>query len=168
MQILLWTADGKGSLVLFWGWFPDRRTAPDGWPYAAVLYCALDEPGRYQSHTGMGKRNDLVSDFPGSVLQRDTGKKRRWYHTLEKSRNRNKRRKIRRKSGRDPSEIIVSAGTWDYRYLSESDHESRVQPQIWHDRLYKNRSVFWRCGYNESALQRSTWKRNPHYGRCSV
>ena len=47
-----------------------------------------------------------------------------------KSRNRNKRRKIRRKSGRDPSEIIVSAGTWDYRYLSESDHESRVQPQI--------------------------------------
>ena len=58
-------------------WFPDRRTASDGWPYAAVLYCTLDEPGRYQSHTGMGKRNDLVSDFPGSVLQRDTGKKRR-------------------------------------------------------------------------------------------
>lgn len=27
-------------------------------------------------------------------------------------------RKIRRKSGRDPSEIIVSAGTWGYRYLS--------------------------------------------------
>ena len=34
----------------------DRRTAPDGWPYAAVLYCPLDEPGRYQSYTGMGKR----------------------------------------------------------------------------------------------------------------
>ena len=38
--------------------------------------------------------------------------------------------KIRRKSGRDSSEIIVSSEPWNYRDLSESNHGSRVKSQI--------------------------------------
>ena len=54
----------------------ELRTEKEVWYYFEDGFLT-EEPGRYQSHTGMGKRNDLVSDFPGSVLQRDTGKKRR-------------------------------------------------------------------------------------------
>ena len=35
--------------------FSDRRTASDGWPYAAVFYCTMDESSRYKPHTCMGE-----------------------------------------------------------------------------------------------------------------